>query len=663
MSRRLTYLFILFFFAGSGRLAAQSLSYQFSETFDPAYDFKPDEAYKIYKESNGAKNQEELGYWVKSVYNTQYNFDNNLVYMDWYAAENYLARLLDTIIPDTVKLKKYLSVYIARDFYVEEGKGNGLFYFDIGLFERSRDEATLCYLLAHKAAHYLLHHRKRLNNYVINTGGKMAWNGVSLNEKEHGFEIEADKYAMACLMRLGLDIKNVTKELRHEGIQSTTYSAVIKMLESTSTITAKTSAENLKAKNREKLFNENICGYGSYDMYEGAMLKTKRRYKSSKRYLVDSVFFQQLRASAKDEIKKVHFEKAEYHDCLVSSFSDYLRRPKDLKNLYYLMESLRRSMYVNPELIDRPFLTHYISSPKMYEMNTSVFELPACLWSNLEDSVELKDHPFFTTEGKPFQTYRQAFDYFTATALHYNMNEGNLSRALFFYQQKQQDSLDEYLNTYITKGNGLYIAYASSFKGKSQPTLTGKRTCILIDNTGNYTYDAFNYYLSKQRLKYNAEIRAKLVQDSTNTDLIVMNELLGKRPGNLSKFRKIEDNLLALYSEEDIQTFKKIRLTSKDKQDELGLSHKFNKNFLVLAPELYPWMKENEYKSIFFVETTHQSLQPVDDDSFYNTYTGYYLDANAYRPYFKDAVRGGMKLKQSNGNMYTEIADFLYGRE
>lgn len=637
----------------------QRLSYQFPEKFSSIYDFKPDEAYDII--TKGTKNIDETAteYRINKIYNTQFDFDINNVYMNWDEPEVYLIKLMDSLIPDSSALKKHLNLFISRDpSYNAHTTSTGLFFINIGLLAKVRNEAVLAHVIAHECGHYLLNHQKqkediRANIYQKNTTVTHFYNKAQL------FELEADAFAAVCISRMGYDLKYVSQEFDNLDMKSRVYmysrgyNNMIKASEKT--------PEQLG-----KLRNKPGISISTHPLEAERMLlinKIKEKYNGNKKYIVDSLLFLRLRKAAREECKKIYFDNADYNSCLEIAFIDYLYEPNNVKNIYYITESLRRFMYIKPKQSKTPFLMDGIEDNEMFYNNQSILYKPDYLFTDYEEYEELKNHPFFSEKKKPFNTYQEAFIYFSNLGLKFKLNEVNLSLALYHYGNKNSDSLNYYLKEYIAPGNGLYTEFASKLLEKQQPYIDASKTFMLVDNIGNYSGYSFNYYLAKKRKKFNPEIKTLLQRDDKKTDLVFMNEYSGKNPKYLSELQKLEANIFKLYSEEDIFIFKKKWLSTKETQEETGLSHKFNKHFLILVPEYYKWFKEHDYNKIFLVESVHQSKGYLEEEEYYNTYTGYYLDINAIRPYFRDAVRNGFYRKQSNKQMYDEMADFLYNKE
>ncbi|MCD6066334.1 MAG: Peptidase family [Bacteroidetes bacterium] len=642
---------------------SQSLSYQFPEKFNQVYNFKPDEAFAILNKEplKGLTKEQSDKFRINNIYNTQYEFDNNQIYLDWGQAEVYLMRLLDTIIPDTLTKKKNLNVFITRDPVNNAyTKNNGFLFINIGLLANVRSEAILAYVIGHESGHYIFDHQykglKKFYEAYYSKNFVLADEYFAFKRKQ---EADADYFAMQCSGKLGFNLKETAQDYEMNDMKrrlyrySRGYANMVKASQKTE-----------EAIDRQKSKTNSSSSSHPDDVARMELAnKMQLIYKGSKKYLLDSLFFTRLRKTAREECKKIYFDNARYEECLSIAFVDYLYDSKNLKNVYYIYESLRRLMYIKPKLKTMGFLLDGIEDDELFYANKSLLYKPDYLFFDVLEYEELKNHSFFTVEKKPFNTYEQAFHYFSREALKYNMNEANFSIGLHYYGQKNNDSVAKYLNKYIENGSGLNITFAGNLLKNKSPYIEGNKWIVIYDNSGNYTGSSYNYYQARNKKSVNPIIRKELLQDTLNTDLVFINELIGTQPKLLAQMQKLESNLFKLYDEDDVSNFKKVKLKTKENIEELALSHPFNKHFLILAPEFYNWFAENKYSTLFLVEVVHQYQDFLGGKEEYNTYTGYYQEINGKRPYFKDAIRNAFLRKQTDQEIVSDLNKFLYVTE
>lgn len=196
---------------------------------------------------------------------------------------------------------------------------------------------------------------------------------------------------------------------------------------------------------------------------------------------------------------------------------------------------------------------------------------------------------------------------------------------------------------------------------KKEKILSPKaRALFVYNNTSVYQGFKFDYYLSLKRKEWNEVIKEKFTKDTAHVDFVLVNELFGSRPNYLYDIQKLIHTVFTLYSEDDIEACKKIRLTSHFAGEEREPPQWNKKLLLIYAPEWYSWFKERNYSKLFLVDVIYQYPKMDGAEESYNNYTGYYLDVNQDRPYFRDAARSGFKTKQKEKEIHNELYSFLY---
>lgn len=651
-------------------LCAQK-SYVFPEKFSRYYDFHPDEAYEQLKKLAPKNLQSNLDqYVVDYIYAEQFRFDANHIYLDWPEYEIYLVKILNAVVPSNVEKKK-MDVFIERSSERNAGaSGFGNIYFNLGMLGYAEDEAFLAEVFAHEGAHILFDHRTKSmtkKTDVVSTGAIDQTKAADYLRLQQTFEVQADSFAFQALKNNKLSFESVLNDYDDEEMrrQVNVYSLSYSKLAKASNLDQKTFGK--KKQKDKKPYNSHPS---TIERIEHIKKVKNTCVDCNKRYFIDSAFFHKFKRVALEEHKKMKFEKGDYDDCLRAAFLDHLANPKNLRNIYYIIESIRRTLYIDPKLAQTGFLTQYIDDTDLYYETKSVLYKPDYLFESLKQYETFKDHAFFTKE-KPFNTYHQAFHYFVKEALKYNFNEANLSLGLYYYATGKTDSCIQALKKYV-ESSGLHTEFAQNFITTQKPSIEKGKMLIVYDNIGNYnldytfygpfkySYHTLNYYLTKKRKRFNPEIRAGLIEDSTKTDLMIVNEYLGSKPLKLYEMQKLGYLISKLYSEDDVEMCKKRRLSASFFNEKKELSSAFKKHILVLAPEMYSWMKNNGYDKIFYVDVVYEYRGSVDENEYYNTYTGYYLDMNDVRPYMKDAVRLGNNRKQKESEICKDLHYFLY---
>jgi hypothetical protein len=187
-------------------------TYAFPETFNPVYNFKPDQSYKQLLSTPEAKEEREKfeKYVVSYIYNTQFDFDANSIYMDWNDAENYMIKLLDTILSKRNPSQK-LDIFINREVSVNAYTNRyGMVFCNIGLIAKAENEAFLAEVVSHEAAHYLFkNHIKGINlsqELFKYANTVRPDDGAAYFKESQKNEMQADTFALHCAKDLNCNL-------------------------------------------------------------------------------------------------------------------------------------------------------------------------------------------------------------------------------------------------------------------------------------------------------------------------------------------------------------------------------------------------------------------------------------------------------------------------
>jgi|GEM_PF-1648938 len=658
--RAKNYIRLLLLLFGLEGLAQKA--YKFPESFNQIYNFKPDQ---VVKELNNAPEQREKGERVnsiisESIYNEQFEFDYNYVYMDWHEVEVYLLKILNKILPNNPDAKK-VDLFLARRISANAHVNiTGRIFFNVGLLSQAENEAYIAAILAHEVGHYVMNHNTRgIEDYntFIQQRDRTGEKFYSFRRKSRRMELQADSFAIRALVKAGMSIEPLmayhedNSMSEFSGIRSKSY---LNMLKASQLTTKEINQRRLK------VYDPSSTHPSSVERYAYVRQSVDGCISCGSKFFVDSVFFMKLKRMAREERKKIAFERCNYSYCSNYSFVDYLYEPKNVRNLYFLIEATRRTLYINPGLATKGFLTEYVNDDELFYNNRSVLHKPEYLFDTYKEYIDLKGHPFLTDEKKPFETYEQALFYFISQAQKLNMNEANLSLGLYYMALAKHDSARKYLQKYISSGNGLYAEYAGSLLSREKPFAQKGRMLFIYDNLSAFISREFSYSHSLKHKASNPSLMEKFGKDTNKVKLVIANEWLGTYPRYLSELQKISWALASLYDEDDIEMCKKIRLKSHYAGEDREIPVRNKKLLTIYQPELFGWLKERKYDRVFVVQVVYNYHKATDSEEFFNNYTGYYLDMNEDRPYFKDAYRGGFKQKQKEKEIHDEIYSFLY---
>lgn len=653
-------------------LALSSFSqkqYKFPEKFNSFYDFKPDEAYKqILKNTKSEEEKKSKEFYaINYFYGEQFQFDYNHVYMDWVDVENYCIKIMEKVLPKSVQ-RRNLNFFLERSIEANAGASRfGNIYLNIGMLSMAENEAFLAAVLAHEAGHYFFndiistkeeYSKVKQYNTYFGYGYLNRQDIATYYKMKREQEYQADTFAISCLVRAGINLKPLLDYQEENDIRE---QIVLKSRSYKNMLKASSLTEQEIVKRKSKGSNPYSTHPSSLERFEIVKSANEKCQSCSQNFFVDSVFFGRLRNIAREERKRICFEKGIFDGCSAFSIIDYMYEPKNLKNLYYLVESLRRQLVIHPELSGKGFLTDLVDDNFLYYNNKSIFHKPEFILDNYGLYEALKDHRFVKEPGKEFETYAQGFLFFAHEARKLNLNEANLSLGLYYQYLSKKDSSIKYLQNYVNNGNGLYTELAESILKAGRPSIAKGKTLFLLNNIGNYTGYTFNYYLVKQRKQnFNESWHQLFGKDSLKMDFVLVNELVGNNPNKLQDMKKLMSAVFALYDEEDIQKFKKIRLTSQYAGEDRANATTCHKHLFTYAPEWFTWFKEHGYDKLFLGDIVYQYSEHTSSTENFNTYTGYYLDFNLNRPYFRDASRVGTHFKEKESEMQKDLYSFLY---
>jgi hypothetical protein len=371
----------------------------------------------------------------------------------------------------------------------------------------------------------------------------------------------------------------------------------------------------------------------------------------NKAFMVDSSFYMKMHKIAKQEIKRKLFENGYYYTCLRHSFADYLTEPGNLKNNYWLLESLRRILYVDSTIAKKGFLTAEFRDAVTLATNRSVLYIPEALVYDSIARAKLLEHPLFANSKKPFHTTEEAFLYF-ADQFSQSLSETELSRALYLYSKNDKKKSKEHLEKYLASGIGLYKEFADHWMTSGTPDLNFNKRLILFDNTDNSN----NYYLTMRKKQvFNTMIRQSFAKDSASNHLILINELYASQPKLLNQYQKLENLTMILCD---------VPETKEEGEPEPQRTHHPlpNKHLFVLAPEWYNWFTENKFGKICVDKVSYTNYLeggPLDENEFESFYQVIDLNLAKSTSRYQQASELKFKRKQTTSEIVKELRKFL----
>jgi len=578
-------------------------------------------------------------YLINNVYRQQFGFDNNELYLDWNEMESYMLKVLDTII--SKKDRKNLDLFIERSPEANASMDKfGFLHFNLGMIAVAQNEAELASVIGHEIGHYLLKHTKKhigdFNSLQDYKGGYDLASLDVLYRKMRKYESQADSFSFVCMKNSGYSLGSTVNHYEMRDMKDRVFRNHISYANLTN-ISQMSNEELVKRSN--KVFNEFDSHPLDIERYldcRSAMAKCKSPVKN---FIIDSVQFFRMKKIDREERKKINFDKCEYKECIEFCFIVYLYDAKKQKNLYVLCESLRRLLYRDPELAGKAFLAEDISDKKLFNYNKSILFKPDYIFENYIQYSELKDHSFFKEEDKPFNTYEEAFLFFSKEAIKIDLNEARFSLALHYFGKNRIDSTRLYLEKYIEKGVGQNIELAKDILDKEMPKSQYSKGLVVYNNTENYSGTDYNYYYTLQRKEENSSIKKVFDNWAEEHEIVFFNDLMGNKPNRLYDYQKLMSAIFSLFTKEEIDVLGKNILEENDSKKAKTMLLKKQKYLLVYAPEWYNWFKTEGFGKLYFTNIKYEYSNYFSDDDYKVNYTSFYLNFNDWKASFKNPQR------------------------
>lgn len=642
-------LFFLTCFQGLAQLKGNS--YAFPENFTNNYYFNPVLSYEKLKGIRvaGFTEQQINVYKIGKTYGTQEKFDNNEVYMEWNDLEKYLYKIIDTILPSQIKNKQPYDVFIKRDVgYNASALGNGFTYANIGLIATCKTEAELAYVLGHEIGHSIFNHGYMIDSEIYsayNKNDKSAYYDSFFKrfDKMQYAELQSDSFSYQALNKAFYNLNAVDASLNLIAYNEFTSQFYLK------------ETRRIPFKN----YLEKYSSHPTYNKRNNLLKQFKKGKPQGKNYIVDSLYFHKVKKIAHEECKKISMETGDFESIMKFAFVDYLKGDESLKNLFYLIESIRKYIYAHPEYSNKGFLAEDLQFTEFENTNYSILKKPELLFDDPIENLNCSKHALITDDKKPFNTYEQAYLFFSDLASEKKLNEALFSKALFYYSKKDQHNFNLNLKSYLDNGGGIYQNLALNLKTYGFPFIKEGKTNVLIDNSTNLSFHD-NYYHSLNRIKHNESIKNVFVSDTLKLRPMLMNEMIGIKPKTLYTYQKLIWNIAQLYNADEEEVFYKLRYLKKEDMEERAKRNQYNKNLIIFVPDWYNWFVDNGFNG-FLIQNIKFEYKEVDsEEEYHNYHTIKYLNFYDNRPFFGKCIRSGSVRKQKHEEMAKDLRNYLF---
>lgn len=633
---------------------SKDILYQFPDKADLRYLEIDSTSNTIKKLSRGDVNEKKTNQFAqKCAFNKQRLFLSGDIYISWNEMEDYLNQILQLILPDTLKNRTNIHVYPTRftdlnAFVLPDGS----IYFNIGLFEKATNEASVAIILGHEIGHYLMNDsfsdyiKKKKNNNVAMIPNRSKTFKHSLDYAKYSRQQEIISDSIGFLLAkqnhydllFGIDNFKRFQDIETERAQKKAPKRV-KEIEYGKGRLKSSEIDKLLATYPEQ--TERIQKLNDQIVADTSGLQ--------KEFIVNEAIFRKLKKNARYEILAIAL-KNNPKECVKRSFINYLFEPSNPDYLYYLVESLRRLTGINPKLKDNTFLTEDFLA-KRFNKDEGILHDVSCLLIDSSKITDIKATELINNDSIEFETYGQAYDYFMNIAIKEDNREAFLSMALAEIDKAKRN---QYIEKYLSNSGCWYKEYAEALKKDALYSYLNNDS----KNVFIYYFPQYFYYsISDFRKKYNKHVgfikeissipRTKKenvsVYFSDNLSALVPNELM-------SYYNLIED---CFYNRKN-DTIKKFDVEKKKSYSQIDIGV----DAFTLSPDNWYFAVEQNIKSVCLYNGTYNndcsnyfyiSCNLTDNESYYDNILQCQKKASTilFKEYLKKNIRIDKQGKRS----------------
>jgi len=396
------------------------------------------------------------------------NLQSGEVISNWPELDAYLKTIVENVLPKEVIQSIQVNPVWTRRYYFNASMSPvGVMKVDLGVWANLDSEAALAALIAHEAAHFYMMHglKKRLRQLE----GHYDYGMVDLPEREladsRKMELEADSASHAWIMNSIYSIDGsieLYKILERESQQYLNVTRKVDKLEARS--------HPLSQERIDLLFearkNGNLDG---------------------KMFIQDEDVFWKLKLEAIPEILESMMQGFNYERAKVLAFKYHLFYPDEEVYIYYLMESVRRQCYYNPEKKANYFITdeYYEKLSDKFDNKTkvkrSLFEKfdPQILSMSSAEYRRITARFYWEGDVK-FNTNAEAYRFYSIVGESMDCTECKFSNSLNLFNN---DSIRiSKINDYINSESPYFDDIARLIKDKEEIYQRPKRKLtVLVD--------------------------------------------------------------------------------------------------------------------------------------------------------------------------------------
>lgn len=428
--------------------------------FDPVNDQK--KYYEKIKKSLPSKAAKELSY--KATFGKSAMFSDGDVYLSWGAMEAYINQILDSIMPSNLISKK-INAYIGRDPSMNAFcLYDGTMIVNVGLIAEVKSEAALANIMGHELGHFI-------KNHIVNALKKQAKKGG--NSKDLKAKIDNQKYSQENELEADIQGFSIAKNANYDVEEAlSNYEVFIRQEEyinkrnkgdlvNADTVKVKTKVGTYAANTLEKLLSTHPDMKDRKEKLK-EFLKANPQAKKQK-YKIDEDLFTALQKQARLECLNLMFDNTQYEECLERAFLFYLYQPSDLDFTYFIAECTRRLCLMNYRLKPKGFLAERLTNNGFKEGEGILRDLKYIV-PNADNYKKISATELLTASNPAFNTYKEAFYYFTQKLIDKGYQEAFLMRALF---ENNKTKINENINKYVASPKAEHKEYALNYQNNN----------------------------------------------------------------------------------------------------------------------------------------------------------------------------------------------------
>ncbi len=538
-------------------------------------------------------------------------FSTGEIYFNWEKAETYLNSILQRLLPDSLKNKSNIHVYIRRDTDCNVGTlDDGTILFNVGELAEATSEAVLAAILGHEFTHYL--HRDGYRSCARRVCASRRWDyeinseEIDLSDANYSREMEhdADSLGLEIALSAGYNVSELNSYFYDYLIGQEIYEKNHRQKHVMNVGSKRDSIRIKREKDRIDLLSDHPETASRIDFIKH-FGQNNERNKTTQKFLVNENLFWSVRQQARYERLSTAMQNLEFYDCILFAFEYHLYDPKDVTYLYYLLDGIRKLVYTENHIAEEGFLNRHLRNS--LKPGQGILHRPDLLFTDSSKMRNVMNPELLDTRHIAFENYSQAFDYFFKKAIEMEYTEAYLIAAQWNIQNK--DLRKTYCMKYLENPTAQYRDYATSLlKGGLESDLKeNKKEFFLTTSFG--VYEKYNDGLYPRMFKSQTKSPVFLSAFDTylkrkypGKEIILLDSLKEKNLQDYMLYMKVFENSLALYENLKAAKTKKKEIYFED-TPEPEKKEGYLPDVFVLDQDTWYFFKENKLSTLEYLST------------------------------------------------------------